>query len=175
MSDSAGVLGDGAEHAGKYNMALARRAISNGWPISPEVRQLVVEQMALIVECSPKARNQMAAAKVLIAADALNARREATAEVLIAADALNARREATAEAPVQPSGVNVQVNGNVNIGGDGGPEELRAIAAQLRQLASQEDGGGQPGSGGGDLGVIDQPAALDPVTGSAGGGHPMPG
>lgn len=70
-------LGDGELNAGKYNMRLVRRAILNGWPIPDEIRQLVVNQMALIVGKSPTEKNQIGAAKVLIAADSVNARREA--------------------------------------------------------------------------------------------------
>lgn len=73
----AGVLGDGALHPGKYNMALVRRAIRNDYPISPEIRKALVEQMHLVMECSDDQRNQIGAAKVLIFADAINAKREA--------------------------------------------------------------------------------------------------
>ena len=73
-----GVLGDGLLHAGKGNMALVRFAIRAGWPISDEIRQQVVDQMALIVGQSEDERNRIAASKVLVAADSVNARREAT-------------------------------------------------------------------------------------------------
>ena len=73
---SGGILGDGATHAGKYNMAIVRRAIKGGWPISDEIRQLVTNQMALIVGKSETERDRVAAAKVLVAADSINARLE---------------------------------------------------------------------------------------------------
>lgn len=71
-----GILGDGELHPGKYNMALVRRAIKNNWPLSPEIRQLVVSQMALVVGKSEDERNKIGAAKVLVAADNVNAKRE---------------------------------------------------------------------------------------------------
>lgn len=72
-----GILGDGSLHPGKYNMALARRAIKAGWPISDEVKKLVVDQMAEVVGSSDDERNRIGAARVLVAADGVNARREA--------------------------------------------------------------------------------------------------
>lgn len=72
-----GVLGDGALQAGKYNMAIARRAIRNDWPISEEVRKLVADQMASIIGNGRTERDRIAAAKVLVAADSVNQRREA--------------------------------------------------------------------------------------------------
>jgi len=71
-----GVLGDGGLRPGKYNMALIRRAIKNNWPIPPEYRKLVCDQMALIVGRSEDERNRIGAAKVLVAADLVNAKRE---------------------------------------------------------------------------------------------------
>ena len=71
-----GVLGDGALHAGKYNMALVRRAIKKQWPIDRKRRQAIVDQMALIVDQGEEARDKIAAAKVLVSADAVNAKRE---------------------------------------------------------------------------------------------------
>jgi len=73
-----GILGDGGLQAGKYNMALVRRAIKNGWDVPPEIKKLVVNQMALVVGKSEDERNRVAASKVLVAADAVDARREAT-------------------------------------------------------------------------------------------------
>ena len=89
-----GVLGDGALHPGKYNMALVRRAIREDWPIPADVRKKLVDQMAAVVtseiivvytddgedreEAIDSAiRNKIAAAKVLVAADMVNAKREA--------------------------------------------------------------------------------------------------
>lgn len=62
---------------GGKDMRLLRRAIKEGWPISPEIRQLVVSQMALVVGRSEEERSKVAAARVLVAADAINAKREA--------------------------------------------------------------------------------------------------
>lgn len=89
-----GVLGDGAMRPGKYNMALVRRAIREDWPIPPDIRKAIVEQMAAVVTSEIRivytdkdediedavdaaVRNKIAAAKVLVAADSVNAKREA--------------------------------------------------------------------------------------------------
>ena len=63
-------------HPGRYNMALVRRAIREDWPIPPAVRAMVVNQMALVVGRGEDERNRIAASKVLVAADAVNAKRE---------------------------------------------------------------------------------------------------
>lgn len=73
---SVGVLGDGELHPGKYNMAIARKAIREKWPITDQIRQLVINQMALVVGKSEDERNRIAASKVLVAADSVNTRRE---------------------------------------------------------------------------------------------------
>ena len=62
----------------RSDAALIRRAIKHKWPVSDEIKQLVTNQMALIVGRSEDERNQIAASKVLVAADSVNARREAT-------------------------------------------------------------------------------------------------
>lgn len=75
-SEPRGVLGDGALRPGKYNMALARRAIREDWPMSAEMRTLLINQMALVVGRSPDERNKIGAARVMVAADSVNVRRE---------------------------------------------------------------------------------------------------
>jgi hypothetical protein len=89
-----GVLGDGALRPGKYNMALVRRAIREDWPIPNDLRRALVEQMGAVLTSQIEVvyamdeedreevidsavRNKIAAAKVLIAADSVNAKREA--------------------------------------------------------------------------------------------------
>lgn len=89
-----GVLGDGALRPGKYNMALVRRAIREDWPIPNDLRKALVEQMGAVLTSEIRVvyaqdedereeiidsavRNKIAAAKVLVAADAVNAKREA--------------------------------------------------------------------------------------------------
>lgn len=91
-----GVLGDGALQPGKGNMALVRRAIREDWPIPPELRAKLVAQMGKVLEKSEDERNQVAAAKVLVAADAINAKREGA--------------DAAAEKGDSGTQVNVQVN-----------------------------------------------------------------
>lgn len=51
-------------------------AMDKGYPISADIRRLVVNKAALIVLNSPSVREQLAAMKVIVAADQVNARRE---------------------------------------------------------------------------------------------------
>lgn len=74
-----GVLGDGALRPGKYNMALVRRAIRNGYPIKKETRQKLIEQMETVMECGESDRDKIAAARVIVAADSVNVKRESAA------------------------------------------------------------------------------------------------
>lgn len=60
----------------KGDARMARRALLKGWPITDEMRQLIVLKMVQVVGKSDKAREQVAAARVLISADEVNARRE---------------------------------------------------------------------------------------------------
>jgi hypothetical protein len=55
---------------------LVRRALREGWGLTAEERRVVVEQMLYEVEHNPEARARIAAARVLVAADAVDARRE---------------------------------------------------------------------------------------------------
>lgn len=88
---------------GGKDMRLLRRAIREDWPITPEIRRLIVNQMALTAGRSEDERNRIAAAKVLVAADSINARREAT--------------DMQAEKmPPSPVTVNVGAGGQVSIG-----------------------------------------------------------
>jgi len=85
---------------GGKDMRLLRRAIREDWPITPEIRRLIVNQMALTAGRSEDERNRIAAAKVLVAADSINARREAT----------------DMQAEKQPASPAVNVGVHVNIG-----------------------------------------------------------
>jgi hypothetical protein len=67
-------LGDGDLHPGKANMRLIRRAIKNGWNVPEEYKAAVVEQMAKVATESDDERNRIAASKVLVAADSVDAR-----------------------------------------------------------------------------------------------------
>ncbi len=71
-----GVLGDGLTRAGRGNLRLIERAIREDWPISKNIRHKLTFQMGEILD-SPSERNKVAAARVLIAADSVNAKREA--------------------------------------------------------------------------------------------------
>src|SRR5262245_18984668 len=61
----------------RRDLALARRAFREGWPITPEIRQEVVGRVLGILRAAKSPSRQLCAARVLIAADALNVRREA--------------------------------------------------------------------------------------------------
>jgi hypothetical protein len=63
-------------------MRLIRRAIVNGWNVSERVKRLAIEEMALLIEGKNRqgepievdARNKINAARVLVAADSVDAR-----------------------------------------------------------------------------------------------------
>lgn len=59
----------------RQTLAMVRRAINSGWPIDDRIRQLVVNQMALVVGKAESPRDKAAAAKVLVAADNINTKR----------------------------------------------------------------------------------------------------
>ena len=61
---------------GGKDMRLIRRAIQGGWPITDEIRELVIREMGIIVRDSENERNRVAAAKTLVSADGINARLE---------------------------------------------------------------------------------------------------
>jgi len=63
---------------GGKDLALLRRAIKAEWRIKSEYRRLVINEMAALVHKSSDERIKISAAKVLIVADAINAKREAT-------------------------------------------------------------------------------------------------
>lgn len=85
MSDSTGDLidsfpaGRSAEAGGELSrsdLRMIRAAIKNEYPINEAVRKLIVSKLSLIVGRSPDERQQVAAARVLVAADAVNVKRE---------------------------------------------------------------------------------------------------
>lgn len=65
-------------HHARETAAMVERAIREGWPVSDDVRKKVVEEMAKLLR-SRVARHKLSAAKVLIQADSVNAKREDTA------------------------------------------------------------------------------------------------
>jgi len=70
------VLASLEARANKADLTLIRRAISERWPIAPKDRELLVARMVLLLDASDDPRMHVAAAKVLVAADSVNARRE---------------------------------------------------------------------------------------------------
>jgi hypothetical protein len=63
----------------RRDLALERRAFQEGWPITPEVRQQVVDEAINILQTAKSTARRLAAVRVLIAADSVNVRREANA------------------------------------------------------------------------------------------------
>lgn len=101
MSDGSTIIesiGGEGERVSRTNVNMIRRAIRNDWPITPELREKVVTQMARIVDNGDYDRDRIAASKVLMAADSINAKRESM--------------DLAAEKTVDPS---VQVNVGVSI------------------------------------------------------------
>jgi hypothetical protein len=119
-----GVLGDGELLAGKYNMALVRRAIRNGWNVPAVYKSAVVEQMGKIVTKSKKLRDKIAAAKVLVTADSNDLRAELGAK--------------DAGRPIAPAATPVPVNVNVGVNVQAVPAiDISRLTDE--QLASLED------------------------------------
>lgn len=109
---------------GGKDMRLLRRAIREDWPITPEIRRLIVNQMALTAGRSEDERNRIAAAKVLVAADSINARREAT------------DMQAEKLPPAVAVGVQVNVNEEAALNDPRYLEWLRQCALQSQGYAS---------------------------------------
>lgn len=65
------------QRTGGRDLQLVRRAIREDWPIPAGVRKLLVEELGGVLKDGEDERNKISAAKALIAADAVNARREA--------------------------------------------------------------------------------------------------
>lgn len=64
-------------HHERADLRMLRTAIKNRWPISKSLRGLAIEKIKEILSSGDSSETaQIAAIKVLIAADALNARRE---------------------------------------------------------------------------------------------------
>lgn len=109
------------------DLRLIRRAIVNGWNVSDRVKRLVIEEMALLVEGKNRqgepievdARNKISAARVLVAADSVDARME------------------TADRPTTQ--VNVNVNNETHINLDGLTDaELEVMERIHRKLAEKQ-------------------------------------
>lgn len=72
--------GRGEVYGRRADLRLARKAMRQDWPITPDIRERVVAA-ALGIMSNPAvgSQRQLAAARLLVAADSVNARREATA------------------------------------------------------------------------------------------------
>ena len=59
------------------DIRLIRTAIKKEWPITPQIRRIIVDQMVEIVGTDADTRVKIAAAKTLVSADGINAKRKA--------------------------------------------------------------------------------------------------
>lgn len=114
-------IGDGALHPGRYNMAVVRKAIKENYPITDAIRQLVTSQMALVVGRSQSEKSRIAAAKVLVTADAQNVKR---AELAL--------RTESFETDVENGFSRNTVNVNITLEATQQQAELAALAAEIR-------------------------------------------
>lgn len=114
-------LGDGALHPGRYNMAVVRKAIREGYPITDAIRQLIVNQMALVVGRSDSEKNRIAASKVLVTADDQNKKR---AELALRAEVF--------ETDVETGNRRNTVNVNITLEATQQQAELASLAAEIR-------------------------------------------
>lgn len=126
---TSGPLGDGDLHPGKYNMRLIRRAIKNGWNVPEEYKAAVVEQMAKVATESDDERNRIAASKVLVAADSVDARFQQAAE----------------NNPLEHSSSTTNVL-NVTVA-DLSPAQVEALYALRKRLIATGDGANRPEGG----------------------------
>ena len=74
-----GVLGGGCARPGRANLRLIRRAIRAGWPIPEDKRRALVEHLEAVATAG-NARNAIAAAWCLLAADRVNRQLESERE-----------------------------------------------------------------------------------------------
>jgi hypothetical protein len=132
---------------GGQDLRLIRRAIANGWNVPEDIKKAVVEEMARLVagknaEGQPvevNSRNRIAAARVLVAADSVDARLE------------------TSDKPATQVNVSVTSAAQVSLEGlsDADLEALEAIQRRMadKQVAptalphvSQGESDGTPGT-----------------------------
>ena len=71
-----GMSGGKGDHQSHSELAMIQRAIKNEWPLTDEMRAIVVEQMGDLVVKSFDPRAKVAAAKVLAQVDRVNVQRE---------------------------------------------------------------------------------------------------
>lgn len=120
QSDPGQLLGgqDGENKVSRSDMRLARRAVVNRWNISDKTRRLVVDKLSDVVRTGIS-REIVAAARVLVSADALNLRQQ----------------ELDKPKPSVENAVNVNV-----IGGNGGVSvSVGEVAAMVRQEILADD------------------------------------
>jgi hypothetical protein len=106
---------------------LIRRAILNGWNVPEDIKRAVVEEMARLVAgkndqgqpIEVNSRNRIAAARVLVAADSVDARME------------------TSDKPTTQVNVNVSSATQISLEGLT-DEDLEALEAIQRRLADQK-------------------------------------
>ena len=103
-STTGGTAHDGDGLLPVAHSRLALRAFTQGWPIPPAERDAVIQQLVQDCLTGPDVRSRAAAARALIAADAVNARREANSiqerqgDARVVSQAVRALAEASPEA-----------------------------------------------------------------------------
>jgi putative ribosome biogenesis GTPase RsgA len=112
---------DDPENPSKETLAMVRRAILEGWPIDPRIRQMVVNQAAIIAATATKERDRTSAMKVLVAADAQNLKR---ADLAIKLD--------NHENPHDARDIATSLNINITVEAAQQQAELAAIAEEIR-------------------------------------------
>lgn len=66
------------EPVSESDLQQVESVVRNDWPLSPDIRQELIDQMVGILRTSDDPKNQIAAARVLLAVDALNQRTRAS-------------------------------------------------------------------------------------------------
>ena len=77
MTENGDSLGGQGGCVTRSELVMTRRAIRSDWPIPADARGQIVCEMVRIISGSASDRERIGAARVLIAADSVNARREA--------------------------------------------------------------------------------------------------
>lgn len=112
---------------------LIRTAMKRNWPIPADKRLALIERLFLLAMTSERPTDSIQAAKTVISADAINAKREGTRA------AAKAAREAS-----RPS----VVNNTLNVLVSGIPDDqLAALYALRKRLAGPGDGAGGDAGG----------------------------
>ena len=123
--------GQGGESLSRSECQLARRAIREDWPIPVDVRKQLVDQLAAVLSSGKSERLRIAAARALLAADRINAAREAI-------DAADARQRLTRQHRHEFAGEGIRVVQDEDWYGNA--DRLRQrVAAEVREMKDLSD------------------------------------